>query len=385
MRKIILALVALAVMSAVNAQNISSKMYVEALRDSVENDSTNWKAMHKLAQYYKEHSNSHRALFWTEKALGIHQSDTLRRELATCYYNRGYYRKCIDICRSIIGQSEQNAEDATALYMIARCYDNMEMVDSALSYQRIVADIDIENQANLISFSKKLISLQSAKVAISYLDRYQELDSMNLSVNNVRAFAYYSAGMPKKAISMYEQLISIGDTCKPMTYYYLGMAYNQRNMRQEAWECLNKANNMLQNNNPVVLARLGITALDLPDYEEDGLENIRKAIELMQPDKEMMFTIYFSLGDYYVTRDVKKGIEYFHMAESYKPNDANMLYQIGYCYFMAGNEDKEYQYWSRYLESMGEDSDDIVVSSVKNVLKKIREKRFMEGKEEKPQ
>ncbi len=65
-------------------------------------DTTNWKALYTAAKGRIAKTDYFTAMNYLQKALQLHESDTLKRELAVCYYNRGYYYECGKICRSIL-------------------------------------------------------------------------------------------------------------------------------------------------------------------------------------------------------------------------------------------------------------------------------------------
>ena len=79
-------------------------------------DTTSWEELYNQGKYYREHSNSFRAMQFLEQAESLHSSDTVRRELALTYFNRGHYQKCIDLCRSVLYPDTLDSD----LYLMAR-------------------------------------------------------------------------------------------------------------------------------------------------------------------------------------------------------------------------------------------------------------------------
>ena len=354
---------------------------VEALTDSIAKDSTDWCSMVKLAKYYKERSNTLRALQWAERAFAIHPSDTLKRELATCYYNRADYQRCIDLCHELLTPTEEvPVPDSSEVYLMARSFYKLENPDSALCYMMIEANRNIENQSNLVSLSKILISAKQAKAAVGYLEHYIQIDSMNMEVNTAMASAYYNAGYPRKAINEYNKLIARGDQ-RPSTLYYLGQSFLQTGQKEVALECFQQCNEKYQGTNGLALAMLGLVELDFDMLAVKGEEDIFTAIELMQPDPNLMFRLYFGLADYYASKDEKKtrAIDYFLKADKCKPGSEQLYYQLGYCYYMDGDVDNEYNCWDRYLQIVGEEDNSYITQGVKHRVAKIKEERFMKG------
>lgn len=364
--------------SAIQAQSIS---VVEALCDSVARDTTDWRSMMRLAHYYRDRANTVRTLRWAERAYAIHPSDTIKHELATCYYQRADYQRCIELCRELLTPTDMvPVPDSSEVYLMARCFERLEMVDSTLRYMALEAERNIENQSNLVSLSKLLIGNKMAKRAVDYLERYSEIDSANNAVNATKALAYYNAGYPRKAINEYNRLVDGGDH-RPSTLYYLGMSYLQVDRKYDALECFRKCNDIYNGNNGLTLAMLGLVELDFDTLAVKGENDIKNAIELMQPDSNLLFRLYFGLGDYYASlSDYRKALDYFRMAGKCKPESSELSYQLGYCYYMVGDVDNEYLYWSRYLELVGDDGS-FVTQGVRQRIDKIKEERFMKGEE----
>ncbi|MCQ2204182.1 MAG: tetratricopeptide repeat protein [Bacteroidales bacterium] len=350
------------------------------LVEKIDKDSTDWQSMVELAHYYKERSNSMRALKWTEMAYTVHGSDTLKRELATCYYQRADYEKCIELCNELMTPHEgAESPDSSEVYLVARCYEKMEMPELAMEYMLKEADRNIENQSNLVSLTKVLIDSRMAKVAVQYLEKYCEADSMNVAVNTVKAQAYYNAGYPRKAIAEYNKLMHVYGDRRPSTLYYLAMSYLQVKDKDAALMYLEMCNEKYKGTNGLALAMLGMVELDYDTLAVKGEKDIYDAIEMMQPDPNLMFRLYFSLGDYHAQKDAKSAIPYFEKADKFKPGDANLCYQLGYCYYMVGDTDNEYNYWSRYLQLINEEEDSFVTQGVRKRVTKIKEERFMKG------
>ena len=82
-----------------------------------------WHELYKKGQEYEKKSMTVKAMTCYEEALKISNNDTILRAVANCLYMRGYYRKCINLCREIIERDENN-EDLT---LIAKCYEKISI------------------------------------------------------------------------------------------------------------------------------------------------------------------------------------------------------------------------------------------------------------------
>ena len=99
----------------------------------------------------------------------------------------------------------------TKLNTIAKCYDKLEKPDSALIYRKIIAMQDIENQNNTIALAQNLLSMEQPDSALIYLCRYTSIDSTDLNINRLKAYAYNQAGLHQDAIKLYQKIRQSGD------------------------------------------------------------------------------------------------------------------------------------------------------------------------------
>ena len=186
---------------------------------------TLWQELYQQGKYYMEHSNSFRAMQCLEQAEQLHSSDTIRRDLAQTYYNRGKFQQCIDLCRSVLYPDTLDSD----LYLMARSFEKMEKADSALKYQMMVAERNIENYSNLATLCNTLINASYIDQALLYLDAYCAIDSTNSAINSVKAYALHRANRHKEAIAIYEKLKEEGITGKKASnnfYAFKGIKYN---------------------------------------------------------------------------------------------------------------------------------------------------------------
>lgn len=369
----------LVLMALVHVDAQTTRAEASALADSLANDTVNWQSMARLARYYRDHYNTRKALLWTERAYAIHPSDTIKRDLAHCLYSRGKYQRCLDICHQLLTPTEANPQpDSSSLYLMTRCFKELQLTDSLIDYQVLTAQYDIENQANLISMSKNLIAIKQTKLAVYYLDQYYAIDSTSTNVNAARAFAYYSLGHPRKAISLYEKVIADGLETSD-NYYYLGMAYNQRGHEADALMCFQRANELTDSTSWQILTRLAISELNFSDTAADGLRHADMAVELMQPSDDALLSLYYSKGVYFTNKDTREALRNFHEADKAKPDDKYVQYNLGYCYHMLENDDKAAHYFQKYLDLVGPEDDSSLTNFIRDRINKIKEKQFMKG------
>ncbi len=356
--------------NVVCAQSQISNRSIALLIDSLETDSTNWQLAAKIGKLCREKSQSYKALKYSLKAYSLNPSDSIKRDIAYCLYQRGDYYNCIDTCHSLL------YPDSLELNLIAHCYSKIGIQDSMIYYRTLLANHDIENQSNVAELCRALIGGKKSRTALSYLDRYRETDSTNVIINGIRAQALYYCGMPEESCVEYEKLLNAGH--KSISYYVgYAMSLIQCKRFDEALNNFLLVDSVCDN--PTVKLHLGMLELDKPEYAEKGLADLDMAIELLKPDSRMMYKIYFSKGDYYARNDLRKAIDYFNMALEFMPDDADTYYQLAYCYGYLRDVKKEHYYYSKFVEVASQDSSNTLVEIVKNRVARIESELFMKG------
>lgn len=383
-----------------------------------------WEELYQKGKYYREHSNSFRAMQYLEEAEKLHSSDTIRRELASTYYARGKYQKCIDLCRSVLYPDTLDSD----LYLMARSFEKMERLDSAITYQYMVADRNIENYNNLVSLCNTLINSDAIDEAIELLDAYCAIDSTNSAINSVKAFALHKAGKYNDAIEVYKKLKQEGDD-RSSTNYYLGLSYYLAKKTSNnvflAYEFLRRATEQTQRKNAAILVRFAIAELainlatvpygknsfDRPELaivedsylrkvfydmdtefkpreeqikiiNEQGKADIDEAIELMQPNKDMLFYVYNHCGNRMAEAfNAEEAIYYYNKAKAVFSNRYNLHYQMAVQYHRLKDYKKEMNSYEQYIKYAPADEDPDTIEYAKECIAECKKVLFMkEGK-----
>ena len=165
-------------------------------------DTADWKIMYAQGEICFQKRQFLKALESYQRALQLHFSDTLVHAVANCYYQRGYYQKSIRLYRDSLNHdtSEQKLD------LLAKCYDKLELPDSALMYRRQMAEQNIENQPNVLSLVQNCLTLEIPDTALYYLEKYTEIDSTDLAINRLKAHVYYESEQYQKAIDLYQKI-----------------------------------------------------------------------------------------------------------------------------------------------------------------------------------
>ena len=383
-----------------------------------EADTASWQQLLAEGRHYREQGNSFRALQLFQQADSLHSNDTLQREIADCLYVRGQYNKCIELCKALL-TPDSLAQD---LYLMARCYDKMEMPMEATHYQRLVAERDIENYNNLLSLCKTLIDGEMYNDALALIDRYCAIDSTNAAVNTVKAYAFHKAGRWTEAIDLYEQLVAEGDN-RATTLYYLGLSYYRRKNIGEAYDLLKMAVERDGRRNSTLLSRFGVVELAIAysqvtwvknhrpcqdstsilslfdmekvsseDYllmrqridsacaviNEQGKKDIEEAIGKMYPDPEVLYYLHFSLANHYFwNSDDKLALKYFQQCLADSPNHPNVYYNMAVSYHKLQDYRNELKYYQLFVDKADSTTDAQALQSAKEAIAECRKVLFM--------
>ena len=159
----------------------------------------------------------------------------------------GTYQQSIELYNTFIKEDSSEIK----LNTIAKCYDKLEKPDSALIYRKIIAMQDIENQNNTIALAQNFLSMEQPDSALTYLCRYTSIDSTDLNINRLKAYAYNQAGLHQDAIKLYQKIRQSGDR-QASTEYYLGLSYAYTDSLSQAYDCLVRANNLSERKNAYI-------------------------------------------------------------------------------------------------------------------------------------
>jgi tetratricopeptide (TPR) repeat protein len=325
---------------------MTSKTQLALMQDSLTADSTNWQLMLRLADAYQEKNRTKRAQELYERAIQLHVSDTLQRALAKCYYSRGYYRKSIDLCNNLL-QKDTLDED---LVLVARCYERMGDVDSTVAYRELIAERDIEDYGNVQSLARIYNQVGMNEMALYYLDLYYNVDSTNLTVNNLRAYILHELRQFDEEIEEYRKLREAGFR-DATSLYYAGVANARIGRRKEAFELLDEARERSIIPNGYIYAELSMVCDIVGEYE-DGIKHAETAIDLLLPDTSLMYSVYDQKAMNEVAKfKYRDAIESYKRSLDYQKNLTNIC-QLAYLYGALRDERNEQRYYELFLKEL---------------------------------
>ncbi len=344
-----------------------------------END---WLTIYQLGMKYKDTSNNKKALQLLEQAYELHPSDSIKRDIASVYYDRGIYRKSINICQELLKRDSLEAD----LVLIAKSHEKLNNADSALVYEKIIAKKNIENANNIINLAKNYEDRDMLDSALVVLDDFCIYDDENMAVNGLKAYLLYQTENYEESLDEYRKLRDAGDN-STSTNYYMGLAFARVDSLWQAYECLKVAARKDRYKNQYILAQYGIVASKLNGNEREGVNAISQAIEKILPDETLMWSLYNTRANAQIRLlKFEEAIEDFKRSLTYKPERLTDIYHIAYLYSIIhdrANADKHFQMFiNNAQKSSNPDRYKRWIEAAEGYLKRSKEEHFFQGDDE---
>lgn len=344
-----------------------------------END---WLTIYQLGMKYKDTSNNKKALQLLEQAYELHPSDSIKRDIASVYYDRGIYRKSINICQELLKRDSLEAD----LVLIAKSHEKLNNADSALVYEKIIAQKNIENANNIINLAKNYEDRDMLDSALVVLDDFCIYDNENMAVNGLKAYLLYQTENYEESLDEYRKLRDAGDN-STSTNYYMGLAFARVDSLWQAYECLKIAARKDRYKNQYILAQYGIVASKLNGNEREGVNAISQAIEKILPDETLMWSLYNTRANAQIRLlKFEEAIEDFKRSLTYKPERLTDIYHIAYLYSIIhdrANADKHFQMFiNNAQKSSNPDRYKRWIEAAEGYLKRSKEEHFFQGDDE---
>lgn len=344
-----------------------------------END---WQTIYLQGMKYKDASNNKKALQLLEKAYELHPSDSIMRDIASVYYDRGVYRKSINISQSLLNKDSLEAD----LVLIAKSHEKLNNADSALVYEKIIAKKNIENANNIINLAKNYEDRDMSDSALVVLDDFCLYDDENMAVNGLKAYLLYQTGEYEESLEEYRKLRNAGDN-STTTNYYMGLAYARVDSLQESYDCLKIAARKDRYKNQYILAQYGIVASKLNGNEQEGVNIISQAIEKILPDETLMWSLYNTRANANIRIfKFEDAIDDYKRSLTYKPDRLTDIYHIAYLYTIIhdrANADRHFKMFiNNAQKSANPDRYKRWIEAAEGYLKRSKEEHFFQGDDE---
>lgn len=255
-------------------------------------------------------------------------------------------------------------KDATALFYLANCYDNLNRLSDAESYYIKVLEIR-ENyidayknlciicmktgkENNAIEYAMKAkeiapqdytfdyligtayVALKIYNKGIEYLEAALALNPEHFQIYNNLGTAYLLVGSREKAIDCYKKAIKI----KPkdaISYYNIGSIYQIQNKHEQACDYFEKAYHLDNQENYLISLALS----ELKSMQLEKAAKHYKALAILHPEKD---SFQYNLASCYeLMRDFPSAINIMKLLLARNPKSITMAQKLANLYIETRN------------------------------------------------
>lgn len=255
-------------------------------------------------------------------------------------------------------------KDATALFYLANCYDNLNRLSDAESYYIKVLEIR-ENyidayknlciicmktgkENNAIEYAMKAkeiapqdytfdyligtayVALKMYNKGIEYLEAALALNPEHFQIYNNLGTAYLLVGSREKAIDCYKKAIKIRPK-DAISYYNIGSIYQIQNKHEQACDYFEKAYHLDNQENYLISLALS----ELKSMQLEKAAKHYKALAILHPEKD---SFQYNLASCYeLMRDFQSAINIMKLLLARNPKSITMAQKLANLYIETRN------------------------------------------------
>ena len=270
----------------------------------------------------------------------------VQMKLANCHYKRANYRESAQLLKTI----PEDSLSHEAFRQLALSYKKLGDLDSYVYWAgQLVARYPMDGEM-VAGLTLGYVQLEQPQNGLDCGQKYFAVDSTNIEVNRALADAYFMDRQFEKASQMFERLLQQGDSTFN-TLYSAGMSSSRIDSLERAYKYLQLAFLISGMQHQGCAYRLGVVCVDTQRYPE-GLNYLKLATEMMQPDTTTMKAITLSQGEgYYLSQHYPEAVEAWKRHLDYNPSSVATYYNIAnaYAYLLKNNEEAE-AYYRQFLD-----------------------------------
>ncbi len=263
------------------------------------------------------------------------------------------------------------------LTLVGDAFNQMGQRDSAMRYYSAALRRRPDNASVVNKMSRILLDRKDYDGALALADDYLELDPLDIDILRVKGLAHYLKEEYKPSADAFETAIEQGDdTYAP--HYYLAKDFSHLHLYKEADEHFIRAWQLDSTKASLAMEIAENRSHGLFKYESDVKPWFERALAMMEPDHELLSSIY----QYYATAEYSRqkwdlAISLYKAAYEYNPKYTSALSTIAYCYEQKKDYKNAIYYYERYLDEGKPGTK--AYQFVEESLRFIRAERFMEG------
>ena len=282
--------------------------------------------------------------------------------------------------QEVVARGREVLQRDTLLYvltLVGDAFNQMEQRDSAMRYYSAALRRRPDNASVVNKMSRILLDRKDYDGALALADDYLELDPLDIDILRVKGLAHYLKEEYKPSADAFETAIEQGDdTYAP--HYYLAKDFSHLHLYKEADEHFIRAWQLDSTKASLAMEIAENRSHGLFKYESDVKPWFERALAMMEPDHELLSSIY----QYYATAEYSRqkwdlAISLYKAAYEYNPKYTSALSTIAYCYEQKKDYKNAIYYYERYLDEGKPGTK--AYQFVEESLRFIRAERFMEG------
>ena len=351
-------------------------------------DSLNVGLIIDLAECYKSFNLLEKAQQHYHRAMLLQPSNRyIVQQLANAYYLDDKYREAARFyslaitCDTIYYLARQ----------LARCFENMELTDSAVFYYRKTLLLNPCDEASVTRLANLLISKKEYTGAIEVTDSFLQADSSGSKISRLSGYVHFLNEDYETSVKRFSYCLRQRDTSL-IVNKFLGYSLFKLQRYGEAKDFLEKAF-LYDSLNTDLCYTLGLSC-DLSYYKKQAIEYLQKTINLVTPSASFLSRVYQDLAIAYTGfYQYPEALENYLKAYELTPGDTLLLYRIASHY---DNWMKDYNmallYYQKFMDTRpkgrkgfdAEMIDGVIVVSyydfVERRMKEIREEMFWNEK-----
>ena len=291
-------------------------------------DSANYQLACELGTCSKLIGNYNKALGAFEKASKLNPDNfQFKMEMAGILASLEQYKKALGVYFSIY---QRDTINIFLLRNIAKTYDNLEMSDSAGFYYEKAVTLYPHDFQTVFRLGNICIKQRKYSKTIDITKNYQYLDSKNIKINRLNAYAVYLSEDYRLAANCFKQCVLNNDT-SDFSYRYLGLSYFKLEQYDSAKVFLLKS--FLKDTvNAQTCYALGI-ACKLSNAIKEGIAYLNKTLDMVRPIPKFESEVLQQLAEGYNENfQYQNGLQAFLSAYKVTPNDTMLKFRIAVQY-----------------------------------------------------
>lgn len=284
-----------------------------------------------------------------------------------------YYRKTLDLnpknkyarlqfiallCQTgnfaeAFGESSVMSEtdsSAVVLHLQGQSLEGLREREAAIGCYHVIQEKYPSDYLAAAKLGNLYTLMKQYEYAIEATERYRQLDTTNITVNQQNALAYCFSKQYPTAINRYETLCQQGDS-SAQTIYYLGISYYATEKYYEAHDCFDYLLPYMEDDTSLLyyLAR----SCAKTSWKKEGVEYMEKAIDLTIPKDSALIRLYKGLVDCCkLAFENEKKIQAIKEQYKYDKTNHKLLYDIAWTYsYMLKNNKMAEQYLTAFLKT----------------------------------